>query len=155
MVIAENAFLLIAGTLIGAVCALIAIAPAFFERGGHLPESVARAVAARGPAGRNARVARRGASGRAGARCSKLCARSSDIILSKVCGTAAAACASYPQLHAAFAENWPQWRGPNLNSTSGETDLPVKWSPDENIAWKLPLPAGAARRRSSGAIACS
>ena len=28
----------------------------------------------------------------------------------------------------AFAENWPQWRGPNLNSTSGETDLPVKWS---------------------------
>ena len=41
----------------------------------------------------------------------------------------------------AAAENWPQWRGPNLNSTSGETDLPVKWSAHENIAWKLPLPA--------------
>jgi outer membrane protein assembly factor BamB len=40
----------------------------------------------------------------------------------------------------ASAENWPQWRGPNLNSTSGETDLPVKWSPSENIAWKIPLP---------------
>ncbi len=39
------------------------------------------------------------------------------------------------------AENWPQWRGPNLNSTSGETGLPVKWSPGENIAWKVPLPA--------------
>jgi outer membrane protein assembly factor BamB len=38
-------------------------------------------------------------------------------------------------------ENWPQWRGPNLDLTSPETDLPVKWSPNENIAWKLPLPA--------------
>ncbi len=37
LVIAENAFLLIAGTGIGAICAFIAIAPAFFERGGHLP----------------------------------------------------------------------------------------------------------------------
>jgi outer membrane protein assembly factor BamB len=44
-------------------------------------------------------------------------------------------------LYAANAENWPQWRGPNLNSTSGETGLPVKWSAKENIAWKLPLPA--------------
>ncbi len=39
------------------------------------------------------------------------------------------------------AENWPQWRGPNLDSTSSETDLPVRWSPGENITWKLPLPA--------------
>ena len=37
MVIAENAYLLIAGTLIGAVSATIAILPAFLERGGHLP----------------------------------------------------------------------------------------------------------------------
>ena len=37
LVIAENAFLLIAGTAIGAICAFIAIAPAFLERGGHLP----------------------------------------------------------------------------------------------------------------------
>ncbi len=41
----------------------------------------------------------------------------------------------------AFAENWPQWRGPNLNSTSPEIDLPVKWSPHENIAWSVALPA--------------
>jgi outer membrane protein assembly factor BamB len=40
----------------------------------------------------------------------------------------------------AGAENWPQWRGPNLNSTSGETDLPLKWSRSENIAWSVPLP---------------
>jgi putative ABC transport system permease protein len=38
MVIAENAFLLLSGIVIGVVCALIAIAPAFFERGGHLPD---------------------------------------------------------------------------------------------------------------------
>ncbi len=37
MVIVENGFLLVTGTLIGAICAAIAIAPAFFERHGHLP----------------------------------------------------------------------------------------------------------------------
>lgn len=44
-------------------------------------------------------------------------------------------------LTAASAENWPQWRGPNLNGTSGESNLPVKWGPDENVSWKLTLPA--------------
>jgi outer membrane protein assembly factor BamB len=39
------------------------------------------------------------------------------------------------------AENWPQWRGPSLNGISAETNLPVKWTTTENIAWKLPLPA--------------
>ncbi len=37
MIIAENAFLLIAGLLTGAFCALLAIAPVFIERGGRLP----------------------------------------------------------------------------------------------------------------------
>lgn len=39
------------------------------------------------------------------------------------------------------AENWPQWRGPNLNGVSLEKNLPVSWSPTENIAWKLEMPA--------------
>ena len=39
------------------------------------------------------------------------------------------------------AENWPQWRGPTLNGVSTEKNLPIKWSPTDNIAWKLPLPA--------------
>jgi outer membrane protein assembly factor BamB len=39
------------------------------------------------------------------------------------------------------AENWPQWRGPNLNGVSGEKGLPVKWTTEENIAWKLPMPS--------------
>jgi len=38
------------------------------------------------------------------------------------------------------AENWPQWRGPNLNGTSNEKNLPLRWSAEEGIAWKLPLP---------------
>ena len=41
------------------------------------------------------------------------------------------------------AENWPQWRGPQLNGVSGEKGLPIKWSIEtgENIAWKLPMPS--------------
>ena len=39
------------------------------------------------------------------------------------------------------ADNWPQWRGPELNGVSREKGLPVKWSPAENIAWKLPMPS--------------
>ncbi len=38
------------------------------------------------------------------------------------------------------ADNWPQWRGPLLNGVSSETNLPLKWTTDANIAWKLPLP---------------
>jgi hypothetical protein len=37
MVITENAFLVSCGLVIGAVCALIAIGPAFVSRGGHVP----------------------------------------------------------------------------------------------------------------------
>src|SRR5215211_4852858 len=39
------------------------------------------------------------------------------------------------------AENWPQWRGPSLNGVSNEKNLPVKWTTEENVAWKLALPA--------------
>jgi outer membrane protein assembly factor BamB len=38
------------------------------------------------------------------------------------------------------AENWPQWRGPELTGVSHEKNLPIRWTPEENIAWKLPLP---------------
>jgi hypothetical protein len=41
----------------------------------------------------------------------------------------------------ARAENWPAWRGPSANGISGETNLPVRWSKTENIAWRLALPA--------------
>jgi outer membrane protein assembly factor BamB len=38
------------------------------------------------------------------------------------------------------ADNWPQWRGPNLNGVTSETGLPLKWGASENITWKLALP---------------
>src|SRR6478609_8915529 len=42
---------------------------------------------------------------------------------------------------ALLAENWPQWRGPELNGISPEKNLPVRWTPEgDNISWKLALP---------------
>ncbi|NNJ25586.1 PQQ-binding-like beta-propeller repeat protein [Alienimonas chondri] len=40
------------------------------------------------------------------------------------------------------AADWPQWRGPNFDGTSPETDLPTDWTDggDGAIAWKTPLP---------------
>ena len=37
-------------------------------------------------------------------------------------------------------DNWPHWRGPTHNGVSDETDLPLHWNAEENIAWKLDLP---------------
>jgi outer membrane protein assembly factor BamB len=43
-------------------------------------------------------------------------------------------------LSAAHAENWPQWRGPRGDSTSEEHNLPLAWSEQHGIAWKVSLP---------------
>ena len=40
----------------------------------------------------------------------------------------------------AQAENWPQWRGPGLDGTSNEKNLPVSWSKTENVEWRLEMP---------------
>ena len=48
------------------------------------------------------------------------------------------------------AESWPQWRGPSLNGVSSETNLPVRWSKTENIAWKLALYGHALVARHTG-----
>jgi outer membrane protein assembly factor BamB len=44
----------------------------------------------------------------------------------------------------AAAADWPQWRGPALDGTSPERGLPLRWGVQENVAWKLVLPAGGA-----------
>ena len=37
--------------------------------------------------------------------------------------------------------NWPQWRGPQSNGTAPEAhDLPVTFSPTENVLWRVKLP---------------
>jgi outer membrane protein assembly factor BamB len=38
------------------------------------------------------------------------------------------------------AGDWPHWRGPYLNGSSDEKNLPVRWSKTENIAWTASLP---------------
>jgi outer membrane protein assembly factor BamB len=40
-----------------------------------------------------------------------------------------------------LAADWPNWRGPDRNGTSPETNLPVRWSTTENLAWTLDLPS--------------
>jgi outer membrane protein assembly factor BamB len=36
----------------------------------------------------------------------------------------------------ASAENWPAWRGPQLDGSSSEKNVPTVWSPNQNIVWK-------------------
>ena len=38
------------------------------------------------------------------------------------------------------AGDWPHWRGPFLNGSSQEKNLPSSWSKTENVAWIAPLP---------------
>ena len=39
----------------------------------------------------------------------------------------------------AWADDWPNWRGPQRDGISTETDLPDTWSKEgENLAWKAP-----------------
>ena len=44
----------------------------------------------------------------------------------------------------ARAENWPQWRGPRGDSTSEEKALPLVWSENRGLAWKVELPGWGA-----------
>jgi outer membrane protein assembly factor BamB len=38
------------------------------------------------------------------------------------------------------AEEWPGWRGPRLDGSSLEKNLPSEWTAKENIAWKAAIP---------------
>lgn len=53
-----------------------------------------------------------------------------------------ACCAAAWLLAAAAArgENWPGWRGPQRTGVSSETNLPLSWSEDEGVLWKVALP---------------
>jgi len=39
-----------------------------------------------------------------------------------------------------WADNWPQWRGPEGNGVSRETDLPIAWNNSLGLRWRCPLP---------------
>jgi outer membrane protein assembly factor BamB len=38
------------------------------------------------------------------------------------------------------AGDWPQFRGPNGSAVSTDTNLPVEWGADKNVAWKVKVP---------------
>ena len=42
----------------------------------------------------------------------------------------------------AFADDWPQFRGPNGSGVAASHGLPKVIGPDENVRWKLDTPAG-------------
>lgn len=46
-------------------------------------------------------------------------------------------CAS---LITASASSWPEWRGSGGGGVADEKGLPTRWSSQENIRWKVPLP---------------
>ena len=64
------------------------------------------------------------------------CHKTSALVLAAGClwGLAAVSC---------LAENWPQWRGPFLNGSTTETNLPEAFSKTENVLWVAPLPGVA------------
>ncbi len=37
-------------------------------------------------------------------------------------------------------QDWTRFRGPNGQGVTSESDLPLNWSGDSNIAWKTPIP---------------
>ena len=43
-------------------------------------------------------------------------------------------------LNLANGADWPAWRGPAGDGTSKETNLPLRWSTNENVRWRVPLP---------------
>ena len=60
-------------------------------------------------------------------------------LLATTAGLLAAMAVTLPTATAA-AEEWPAWRGPRGDGTSTETGVPLRWSADENVAWKTPIP---------------
>ena len=40
----------------------------------------------------------------------------------------------------ASAANWPGWRGPEGSGLSAEKALPLHWSTNQNVHWRVPLP---------------
>jgi len=41
---------------------------------------------------------------------------------------------------AAIADDWPAWRGPRGTGVTAEQGLPLEWSNEKNVLWKMPLP---------------
>ena len=60
--------------------------------------------------------------------------------LDRLCFCVAAGFALIFGLGQVQADNWPQWRGPNMDGICNESGLPATWSATENVAWSLKMP---------------
>lgn len=45
---------------------------------------------------------------------------------------------------AAWGGDWPEFRGPTGQGVSDDKGVPVKWSAQDNLAWKVKLPGAGA-----------
>src|SRR2546429_9170124 len=45
-----------------------------------------------------------------------------------------------------LATDWPQFRGADRSGISSDTKVPLEWSADKNVKWKVPLPNGGNSR---------
>jgi outer membrane protein assembly factor BamB len=50
------------------------------------------------------------------------------------------ACLALALVGRTSAENWPRFRGPNGAGIAADKDIPVQWSEQSGILWKVPLP---------------
>ena len=41
------------------------------------------------------------------------------------------------------ADNWPQWRGADLQSSSNDTSLPAELDKEKNLLWRVAMPGAA------------
>jgi outer membrane protein assembly factor BamB len=53
------------------------------------------------------------------------------------------------------AADWPQFRGPGGSGIAMDRGLPVTWSADNNVAWKVALPGPGASAPSWSATVFS
>lgn len=53
---------------------------------------------------------------------------------------AALAPAAEPTRPEVAPADWPWWRGPTLDGKSRDRSAPTRWSTNENVAWKAPVP---------------
>src|SRR5215207_1495161 len=42
-----------------------------------------------------------------------------------------------------FAEQWPQFRGPNGQAVTASKELPDQWAKDQHVAWSVEVPGVA------------
>jgi outer membrane protein assembly factor BamB len=61
-----------------------------------------------------------------------------DVVMRRLLCLVALWCVPVVSMEAA---DWPAFRGPHGNGWSDETGVPVEWSKDKNIKWKVKLPS--------------